>query len=238
MIPAAFSPIIFYFVPYSVSLPSTLRNKANEAEVTAALAGKMQHGDSSLLNYTTVLEMASSVTVDTSVFVFVNTALVAASDSPSPGAEMQYLVLMDYGDRRTVIATMYANGDAHIWQRQIFAGVWRQSKWTLLATSTPPEEHDLPLAEGWSATEISSFSKDQFGRVHVAIHAIAETAAAGDRIISTLPVGFHAKAVQRYACVFMDGASGFAFASPYGAIGVYAYSPTRDVCLQLDFEAS
>ncbi|MEG0541745.1 MAG: hypothetical protein RR528_05410, partial [Angelakisella sp.] len=66
---------------------------------------------------------------------------------------------------------------------------------TVLATATPPQEFDLPLAAGFVTSDvISTYSKDQFGFVHVSFKVVKSTGiAAGATTIATLPVGFSAK---------------------------------------------
>ena len=152
----------------------------------------MAHTGITLAGYSTVLEMASSVPVDTSTFAYGGSVLCSAADSPAPGAEMQYLVLMDYGDRRTVIATQYTpENDAHIFQRNIWQGAWRQSRWAPIATATPPQEYDLPLAEGCVAHYPSTYHKEQNGKVYGELVVKHTTAGAVDGMpLCTLPEGY------------------------------------------------
>lgn len=54
--------------------------------------------------------------------------------------------------------------------------------------TTPPQEFDLPLAEGWSGW--AKYSKDQFGRVLVYGLVAKSTALISGDVIGTFPEGF------------------------------------------------
>lgn len=58
-------------------------------------------------------------------------------------------------------------------------------RWAKLATATPPQEFDLPLAEGISG--LAKYSKDQFGRVQLRGWVTGATA---NSVVATLPSGF------------------------------------------------
>ena len=70
--------------------------------------------------------------------------------------------------------------------------------WTRIATATPPQEYDLPLAEGWNPYQSSAgsqwactYSKDQFGIVHLCARLTTQNAiAATGTLIATIPAGF------------------------------------------------
>lgn len=68
--------------------------------------------------------------------------------------------------------------------------IW--NPWRLLATATPPQEFDLPLAEG--VTPVTSFknsySKDQFGIVRVWFSVRFESIPEVNAPVFTLPEGF------------------------------------------------
>ena len=75
-------------------------------------------------------------------------------------------------------------------------GVW--GKWEPIATATPPQEYDLPLAEGWNPYQSSegnqwdcTYSKDQFGIVRLCARLATQNAiAATGTLFATLPAGF------------------------------------------------
>lgn len=62
--------------------------------------------------------------------------------------------------------------------------------WTPIATATPPQWYDLPLAEGWTAYAQATYGKDQFGRVHIDAEVSKSTALVAGETIATLPVGY------------------------------------------------
>lgn len=75
--------------------------------------------------------------------------------------------------------------------------------WTCLATAEPPQEYDLPLAEGFTVAEqyhANTYSKDQCGRVHVMgwVHGAHGT----NVTIATLPEGYRPVAEVYAPCYF------------------------------------
>lgn len=76
-------------------------------------------------------------------------------------------LLANYGNKR--LAYRLATGD-----------------WYEIATATPPQEFDLPLASGFSGT--AKYSKDQFGKVLLTIDITGSYSNA--TVIGTLPAGF------------------------------------------------
>lgn len=59
------------------------------------------------------------------------------------------------------------------------------TEWVQTPTCTPPQEFDLPLAEGVSG--LAKYSKDQFGRVQLRGWVTGATA---NSVVATLPSGF------------------------------------------------
>ena len=85
----------------------------------------------------------------------------------------------------------FANGD---WSNDIgFSG------WKPIATATPPQEFDLPLADGYTPqyTHSCIYYKTQETIVGMNVALIGEIPANSDVIIGTLPVGFQPKATCR-----------------------------------------
>lgn len=74
--------------------------------------------------------------------------------------------------------------------RRVFRSTW--TDWEPLATATPPQEFDLPLASGWSnyGVAVSRYSKDQFGQVSAIIDITNAGAIASGSTVATLPAGF------------------------------------------------
>ncbi len=75
-------------------------------------------------------------------------------------------------------------------------------RWARLVTATPPQEFDLPLAEGLTALHSSTYRKDQFSVVTVG------GAISGDMIIgkgiATLPAGFRPSEVIERDATFIS----------------------------------
>ena len=69
-----------------------------------------------------------------------------------------------------------------------------------LATATPPQEFDLPLAEGYTQNNGCKYSKDQFNVVRVTFNLSKSAGTiAGGEVVATLPAGFRPK--RYWACV-------------------------------------
>lgn len=206
-----------YFRQLNANSGGWITDKWDKYLITSDIAGKanadevMAHGAESLTNYTTVLELASSVAVDTSVFSLAGTALCDAADSPIPGTEMHYLILMDYGPRRTVLAINYANNttEHQMFVRKIWSGAWKQSKWVEFTTSMPSQEHTLPLAEGWLENTTSTYFRNQSNEVNInfKVHlstSISSGLAAGLHTIATLPIGYRPYNPKYFMCAEAD----------------------------------
>ena len=72
--------------------------------------------------------------------------------------------------------------------------------WRKLATATPPQEFDLPLAEGYTQNNGCKYSKDQFNVVRVTFNLSKSAGTiAGGEVVATLPAGFRPK--RYWACV-------------------------------------
>lgn len=80
--------------------------------------------------------------------------------------------------------------------------------WVPLATATPPQEYDLPLAEGWTS-QISRSCRYAITQENVvvvtfkAVHSAA-TPASTDTMIATLPDGFRPTALVHSVCIRSD----------------------------------
>lgn len=62
--------------------------------------------------------------------------------------------------------------------------------WVKHATATPPQEYNLPLADGVSTLYGCTYRKDQFGNIVVRMAAKMATGSAGIVTIATLPEGY------------------------------------------------
>lgn len=63
-------------------------------------------------------------------------------------------------------------------------------QWAEVATATPPQEYNLPLAEGWIAHRGSVYFKTQDNVVTVYFQVKNATAQSGEVTLATLPAGF------------------------------------------------
>ena len=89
-----------------------------------------------------------------------------------------------------------------------YGEAWR--KWEPIATATPPQEYDLPLAAGLSNDNQyarSVYWRDQFGVVTFFFQVIKSGTSAdignGERL-AILPAGFRPKALANFAAHFED----------------------------------
>lgn len=106
------------------------------------------------------------------------------------------------------------------WAAQIAVGAvensglcWRKARgpewqtWEFAATTTPPQEFDLPLAEGVSAVS-SAYWKDQFGVVTGHFNVLASSSQTGSSpMIATLPEGFRPSRQANATAVVSSGES-------------------------------
>lgn len=84
------------------------------------------------------------------------------------------------------------------------AGHWME--WQYLAIATPPQQFDLPMADGLIQSSASWYSKDQFGQVHVHGAISAGSGSLGwDTLVATLPEGYRPSAKLESAAAFASG---------------------------------
>lgn len=96
--------------------------------------------------------------------------------------------LYQWSNWRLLKATNVVNRDA--WENILNSGTW--SGWIRIATATPPEEYDLPLAAGWQKEGWSEckYSKTQDGIVHINFATKNTADVPAGTVIATLPVGY------------------------------------------------
>ena len=115
--------------------------------------------------------------------------------------------------------------------------IWKP--WRLLATATPPQEFDLPLAEGLEPIEPCRYSKDQFGRVLVNIDCTPTTGSVSigenqSLSIGTLPEGFRPAHYTSNACEVIVGQSryiGTFDINEYGTITLWTDAPSASIII-------
>lgn len=100
-----------------------------------------------------------------------------------------------------------------IWTRRSYddSGVIHWQDWKQIVLATPPQEFDLPLAEGWSGW--AKYSKDQFGRVLVFGLVAKSTALISGDVIGTLPEGFRPSATCPMTITSGNASDGKSFAT-------------------------
>ena len=74
------------------------------------------------------------------------------------------------------------------------------SGWVKQSTAEPPQEYDLPLAEGITTTQRCVYHKNQFSEVSV--RGIASGNIVNGVLIATLPVGFRPAYTLEYPATF------------------------------------
>lgn len=103
--------------------------------------------------------------------------------------------------RNTDVALLYFNEHGII-LRDVVAAQNRE-----VAFTTPPQEYDLPLAEGLSAVS-SAYWKDQFGVVTGHFNVLASSPQTGSSpVIATLPEGFRPSRQANATAVVSSGES-------------------------------
>lgn len=112
---------------------------------------------------------------------------------------------------------------------------------TYLSTATPSQEYDLPLQNGWTASQsdVCKYSKDQFGVVHISLSVIPDAPVSIQSIIGTLPVGFRPRMILHRAIAFSTvGGLGMAVVTGSGELYIYPFSEMRDVTASIFFVAA
>ena len=81
--------------------------------------------------------------------------------------------------------------------------VW--SEWIPIATSTPPQEFNLPLASGWSALPggLATYFKTQESVVCLTLNVGSSTPVSQGNLIATLPEGYRPSAQIKVPIVYL-----------------------------------
>ena len=88
---------------------------------------------------------------------------------------------------------------------RLYSADWKE--WVQIPACTPPQEFDLPLAEGVSAVS-SAYWKDQFGVVTGHFNVLASSSQTGSSpVIATLPEGFRPSRQANATAVVSSGES-------------------------------
>ena len=112
------------------------------------------------------------------------------------------------------------------------------SDWKPIATATPPQEYNLPLAEGITAAPAAIYYKTQDSIVHVEIMVSGEFA--GETAVAVLPVGFRPKRTIRSTphCWLTPQISGSGSVTTDGNIAVAFPSTVGHCSFNATFEAA
>ena len=159
-----------------------------------------------------------------------------------PYADYWYCIL--WSDNNTQSSSYYsktvfainANND-ELWYLRITNSV--KGKWTKVSNATPPQEYDLPLADGITALQPCTYWKNQFG--DVTIGGCAANGISDNITIATLPTGFRpAKAVERPATLSGGGEryAGSVLIGTDGAIRIRTPATTNAVVFGATFIAA
>ena len=130
-----------------------------------------------------------------------------------------------------------ANDGNAIYVNNCSIGVWQG--WERITTDAPPQEFDLPLAEGLEPIEPCRYSKDQFGLVLVNIYCNPTTGSVSigenqSLSIGTLPEGFRPAHYTSNACEVIVGQSryiGTFDINEYGAITLWTAAPSASIII-------
>lgn len=156
-----------------------------------------------------MLDAALACSCDSTFFADPQSSIYDATDKPPNTLDCQYFVMLDGTlGRRVVLAVGYSSGSGYryVGTRDIYNSEWLND-WRELAAAIPPQEYDLPLAEGMQASSRSVYSINQFGQVHIhgAVSA-GDGTIAWDQVIGTLPEGVRPAApIEACASFVVDG---------------------------------
>ena len=184
-------------------------SQSDVTSISAALSNKATNLGNVSSPYETVLDAVLSCTTDSSFFVDNASSLHNATDAPWRQNETQYFVSVDgVKSRRIVFAVLYgSNVQPQIAIRPVFGNEWLLD-WTYIPITTPPQQFDLPLAEGWTSQIRGScrYAITQENVVVVTFKAVhsAATPASTDTMIATLPDGFRPTALVHSVCIRSD----------------------------------
>ncbi len=179
--------------------------------------------------------VALSTQITASLFGFNNTC----PDDPYGGSSGVGITIPGWGNGvwGTQIVFDY-NGLAPFF-RTFFSFGQSVGDWIKLATATPPQEFDLPLAEGITALQPCTYWKNQFEEVTIYGCTYGEVTE-GDTI-ATLPEGFRPDHPVEWPASFTGDAgrvSGTVFISESGIVSIHTTAPAMSVVFAASFLAA
>lgn len=156
-----------------------------------------------------------------------------ASINAPPGVEWGTCLSLQVGDIRTLMLI----DTSGLWIQYGTTSGW--TAWVKNATATPPQDFDLPLAEGISAVNPCTYRKNQFSEVSVG-GSVSGPIEAGTAI-ATLPSGFRpTNNVERPAVYSVNGAwtGGTVAITTDGIVRAYGQASATSVVFAADFVAA
>ena len=120
----------------------------------------------------------------------------SVANTPHTGYWVGHLIIGSFNFRMLILSQDTTN---EIWYTvQVQAGTeWYWLPWKQFSTATPPQEYDLPLAEGVTSYGISSYCKTQENVVIVNFAVVFSDvkAGSGSYLFANLPAGFRPNGV-------------------------------------------
>ncbi len=169
-------------------------------------------------------------------------------DTPSGSLRVQLTIhknwVSGYGDTKTCVLE-YVDGATHLTRyfgeesASISGTTSDNGRWALIATATPPQEFDLPLANGITALQPCTYWKNQFGEV--TIYGCTYGSVTEGETIATLPEGFRPDHPVEWPASFTgDGGrvSGTVFISESGIVSIHTTAPAMSVVFAASFLAA
>ena len=127
------------------------------------------------------------------------------------------------------------------WEPILYERNWNGinwSKWARIATATPPQEFDLPLADGITALKPCTYYKNQFGEV--TLGGCTSGSVSDGATIATLPTGFRPDhPVERPATFTASGNryAGSVFIAANGIVSIHTPAAATNVVFAASFLA-
>ena len=150
------------------------------------------------------------------------------------------MVLTDGISRKTAVGIRYAAGYPQIATRGVTDGNWLDDDWLYFSTATPPQEFDLPLAEGW--TGLAKYYKTQENICFIELDILKNATIQNGEVLATLPEGFRPSYLRMHpAIVYSPHSSTTISVSPTGSVlfGDMSGSPSaRNIYATLVFVAA
>ena len=151
---------------------------------------------------------------------------VTSSDSVPIQAHFGQLIVSNGINSDTTIQIIFGFNNGYMAYRQAnyntVAGSWNWTEWFAVATATPPQEYQLPRAEGIDGSCKYYRTQDQKCHIDGVLGSALTPILTNNKVLGTLPVGYRPIArVQRPATFLLFGGTflaGTLFIEPNGTI--------------------